>query len=309
MKFQIRLCSVFVVILLSVSASAGLKGVAFDSGPAYAPTEVIEGSISTAGGGVILRSIASCDSTGSDRCKIESANLLPGKNSSTIQIVFGKRGFFFGEKCSGSYTADTWLIKGAIDLVASESEQVFRNINLLGKPTTKDIKLLYKNRVSPRSVWFIEVSPALAKTKAGETLLTLDLLLTDLQQYARDPANASLIERQLSSEGVVNWTWTDEHAQPSFRVNCAKSAISLSGSPSFTFLDDQKRVVNFSRGNILKMIHETNPELLNRSTKFSNIASFLRHIRDEYPKHWSKLRFASHQLKGSHGDTPRLLMR
>jgi len=304
MKFRTRLIAVFFVILISVPALAELKTVAFDSGVAFAPAEVILGSISAAGGGVILRDVAVCNSD-SSICNFHSVRISNRQNTIAIQVNCGK-------KCFASYKTDYWVIKSAIDLVDSETNDVFRNINLLGQPTDNDLNLLDKNDLSQDDVWYVEVSSALAETKAGETLLTLDLLLTDLEQYGitldYTPNTANKIIEKLGSEGVANWTWTDEKAHSSFSVNCTTRELKLDSKPGYTFLSREKTIIYFPEV-FESSIRWMNPNLIDDSVEFTKVAAFFRHVRKNYPEDWAKLKSASRFLRKTPGETPRLLMR
>jgi hypothetical protein len=302
MKFSMRLIRVLFALLLSVSAqAASFKYVPFESGLAFKPSGVIGGSISTAGGGVILRDVAVCNSSNSDVCSFRSVDVFFKQDTGTVQVTFGGNSV-------ATYNADIWVIKSAIDLVAGETKDVFRNINLLGRPTIKEFERLRRHNISPYSVWYVEVSPALAKTKAGETLLTLDLLLTDLQQYATNLGNANNVNRQLQAKGVENWTWTDENAHSSFSVNRTTGELKLNSMPGYTFLDHQKAVIAFPE-EFEGLIREINPSLVDQSVEFAKTAAFFRYVRAKYPKDWARIKSASRSLRKTPGETPRLLMR
>ena len=298
MNIIARLAILLIAALLSIAAlAAGFKGVPFDSGIAFAPTEAVSGPISRAGGGVVLRDVAACKLSPQTLCDSIAMTLVAGPTKSALQIA--------GRSCRATYSVENWAVKAAIDLVESESSLVYRNVTLLGKPTDSEVQRLSAHGISRSAVYFVEVSPALANTKAGETLLMLDLLLTDAQHYAEDKSNALELRTVLRSSGVGNWTWTDESAMSSFGANCKQGILQLRGEPRFTFLSRyDKSALDLALDNQIQALH---PTLVRDATEFARVAAFMRHVRNSSPTDWTQIYRSSRLIGNTAGSTPRMV--
>lgn len=302
------------VISTVVTASQQFKGVPMDSGVAFAPTEAVDGQISLAGGGVVLRGITKCDAAQSDLCEFDNVTIVQRQESRDSVMLEASY-----KSCVVRHKIPTWIARSAADLVDSETAVVYRNVNLLGKPTKEEIQRFGQD--ATRSYWFIEVSEPLVQTKVGETLLLIDLLLTDPAFYAATAGKSVNQSLEESSEVKIflenwpkpfNWTWTDEQANPTFRVDCERHKLTLSGKPQYTFLYidrsidlETTRYYEQHESDIISL----HPTLYENSTEFARVASYLRFVKIEYPQLWLSLRAQMQKLAQTSGSTPRVIER
>jgi len=319
--------SLFASIIFSASALAQFNGVPYGSGVALSTSSsVISGSFAIAGGGVILRGIAQC--TGN--CDITDAHIENSPDTAYITID--------NNKCNAKYKAPSWIVKDAIALVKSESSEVYRNVNLLGDPVKGEEKY------SSYEYWHVEVSDALIKTKSGELLLAIDLMLTDPDFYSgfdinrdhdtvgekADSNNATkeaiennniidfyeVFEGLGKKSNVVNWTWNDERTKYSYTVSCSKKAIEITGSPTYTFLKPNKHgkliediaATKYFTNNYQAIIN-INQAVYDKGIQFARTSALLRNLKNKYPILWAKLVNESTSLPESHGSTPRIISR
>jgi hypothetical protein len=221
------------------------------------------------------------------------------------------------------------VIKDAAALVSSETQQIVRNVTLLAHPTESEIK-----RQSDISDYFIvELSKPLIGRKAGEILMTVDLMLTDPDFYsgfdinwdgneidqttARTPRNqpqvAAFVRAFTSTEeDVTNWTWNDRHTSYKYSLLCDQHKLRLTGAPSYTFLDSDghfaKRTTDLFQRDT-KLIYDINPNVYSTAIEFARVSALFRYLRDSKPKVWETLLAESMQLPESRGKTPRLIAR
>ena len=317
------------------------------------PQNSVEGPISIAGGGVILRDIASCDS-GSDSCALDNFELVPGVSRSEILIESG-------EGCTARYSTESWILKAAIDLVLDEKKKIYRNIDLLGEARDEELESIEEYGESEKKHFFVEMSPSLVGTRMGENLLTIDLLLTDIIFYAPYDDGAALytennpfIPDSLDYESArelfdyfkeivhlyfvrseaTNWTWHDEFANTTYRIDCENENILLQGSPEFTFLrkdsesnlqssfdgaEQLNNLMNFATRTLIEKRYQ-------EAVEFSQLCAFLRSIKRSSYLKWNygtvKIQYGSFQWHSSYkhklknmvaelmsksGETPRIL--
>jgi hypothetical protein len=308
------------IAILTGTAAAQFRFVPSGSGVARVATATISGSYALAGGGVVLRGIASCAAPAS-HCEVTSISIGPGLSGSKLTVG--------SDDCETAYSVQSWVIKDAAALVASETQQIVRNVTLLADPTESEI-----NGQSDISDYFIvELSEPLIGRKAGEILMAVDLMLTDPDFYsgfdvdwdgreidettARTPRNQSKVAafvRAFTSteEDVANWTWNDRHTSYKYSLQCDQHKLRLTGAPSYTFLDSDghlaKRTTElFQRDATL--VHDINPDVYTTAIQFARVSALFRYLRDSKPSVWETLLAESKQLPESHGKTPRLIAR
>ena len=125
----------------------------------------------------------------------------------------------------------------------------------------------------------------------------------------RDRADLA-INSQLYFAGVNNWTWTDEHANVTFKVDCTKGALTLSGEPEYTFLkyDGVNLQLAIERNSELqKAIHSLVPDVYQESVEFARVSAFLRHVKHVYPDSWENLKHRASRITTRVGETPRII--
>ncbi len=304
---------VFMILMyVSVTALAGFRTVAFDSGVIQAPAEVITGSIRAAGGGVIFRSVSTCDADKSDICKFSAVSIGSIGGHGYISVNQGK-------ECPAILFTKEWMLKTAIDLVKSETSVVYRNVNLLGDSTESEVTSLYEHNFKAEDVFFNEISPALANTKVGETLLSLDLLLTDVGYYASKSADTDQVKELEDLMGMLgvfnlvsNWTWTDGNSSASFAVNCASNDIYLRGAIDLALLSKDENgeveVIGVT-DKFYGLVNNVNHKLLVDSEEFIRVSAFLRFIKANNSVGWEKIVTESQYLKVLAGETPRIVLK
>lgn len=229
----------------------------------------IHGSFALAGGGVVLRSEARPDKK-CVACEITDVTVTTNTDQMAFLTVLNG-------SSRAVYSAPAWLVRDAAVLVNSETKAIYRNVNLLGKPTAAEIA----DGNAGGDYWHVELSDALNGTKSGETLLVVDLIQTKPEFYSRydlnfysatnidltltndAPAtdspemtpdessnpNGKAVEKYLSRikvfQGFENWTWADEDAGYTFSPDWKTQNLTMSGRPKFTYLaEDMDNVTN-----------------------------------------------------------------
>ncbi len=317
------------LLFFAGSATAQFKMVPYGSGVALSTASSgISGSYSIAGGGVILRGNAQCNGN----CDIIGVQIVTSSNTAYIALD--------NKQCKAKYTAPQWMVKDAIALVDSETSEVYRNVNLLGYPTTKK-----EIKYSSDDYWHVEISDALIKRKSGELLLAIDLMLTDpgfysnfnidrkhdtvgekktkKQENISDEENISPNDNVIAFENArnnlintVNWTWNDEKTKYSYNISCNKKTINITGNPTYTFLlindngelaEDMDATKYFTKNDSL--IFNLNQNVYEKGIQFARLSAMLRNFKETFPNLWNKLVDESKALPESHGSTPRIISR
>lgn len=316
LKTQLLAC----LLGVAVAGSAAAQFINVGDGPSARSThsEPIPEPYDRAGGGVILRGVASCadDKT---TCEILSAGISSnGGGRSQLRVVTSR--------CEARYSAPGWMLKDAVKLVAGETDTIYRNVNLLGKPGEEEESVL-------TSMFFfhVEVSPELIETRTGETLLVVDAMLTNPSRYANFRVGLPTVKNPndvMESETagvksfnaayekfkaeIVNWTWNDRNRAFSFVVSCDQNTLNLYGSPIYTFLTRDKKPAERPTEYFAEnpnLIHGLNPEVYSSAIQFAQIAAFLRRIHHDQPAVWKSLVKDAAAIPASRGTTPRLIPR
>jgi len=344
-KLFIRIFFILACFVYTTNTYANFKG--YIGGVAFSSQTEVTGSISSAGGGIILRGIAkpvkNCTS-----CEILQVILLDNQHLSSVKVNT--------KKCTVSYTAPNWLIKDAAMLVNSETSTVYRNVNLLSQPTKDELydiiskqipeiegmwsqnigKLFEVSIATISKYFFIEVSKPLIGTKSGEVLLVVDLILTDPEFYSKFDLERSkniinlpkvnlmdinkdeavkkyeYVLKTFIDEKIKNWTWTDERANFEFTVSCDSNKLLITGIPSFTFLNKDKEVlVDTTRYFEINrnVIEDLNPLIFKYANNFSRISSFFRYLKLNKPELWNDVLNCASTFPESIGSTPRIIER
>jgi hypothetical protein len=322
MNALLKIFRIGIIFAFCGTAVAQFRAVPYGSGVARVSTEAIVGSFAVAGGGVVLRGVASCSGP-SDNCAVKAVhiNSSSASDDATLEIT--------SPKCSVPYTAPSWMISDSIALVSSETSTITRNVNLLGDPTPAEIN----SRPNIEEYFTVEVSRSLIGRKAGEVLIAVDLMLTDPQFYsgfkihrASDtvgptgpsaPNLSTTVKAYMTAADslareFVNWTWNDENSGYRYEIQCGSNKLSLTGLPTYTFLDDggalNAEATKYFQENY-KVVLNLNPEVYGNAIKFAQISAFLRSLRRERPLIWHELQQAAQSMPMSHGSTPRLVAR
>ena len=133
------------------------SGFAFSHGAAISHVA----SFAFAGGGVVLKGMARPKNPDS-LAEFSNISFDEARGVSTMHIQT--------PGSSGSYSDSTWIMRDAAMLVKSErSDEMYRDVNLLGEETDP--------RYPSDEYFNVEMTDSLVKTKSGELLLVMDLML------------------------------------------------------------------------------------------------------------------------------------
>ena len=316
MNLKTKLIACLFGAVVAASATAQFAQIGGGASARSTHSEPIPEPYDRAGGGVILRGVASC-AGGKANCEVLSAGILGSSGGrSQLRVVTSR--------CEALYSAPGWMLKDAVNLVAGETGTIYRNVNLLGEPDGKKESLL-----DAMLFFLVEVSPELVKTRTGETLIVVDAMFTNPSRYAnfkvglptvKDPKDliesetpgvkAFNVEFKRFGTQIANWTWNDKNRAFSFVVSCDRKALALYGSPIYTFLTEEKAVAEqptkyFAEHPLL--IYALNSAVYSDAIKFAQIAAFLRHVRDVRPAVWTALVKDAAVIPASRGTTPRMI--
>lgn len=112
---------------------------------------------------------------------------------------------FTTNECEVSLISKKWILQDAAKLVDSEgSSDLVRDINLHGTPSDNEDTLTY----SRDEYWYVEMNQNLIGTKAGEVLLLVDLLQTDVSFYSDNANGVYTYQRHYDSLMVMNFNQT-----------------------------------------------------------------------------------------------------
>lgn len=121
--------------------------------------------IAMAGGGVVLKGVAKPKYPDSVAV-FTNVTIGEAKGLSTLNIQT--------QESNISFSDSSWLMRDAAILVKSEKEnEMYRDVNLFGHFTSTD----YKNGYNEKSFYKVEMADSLRKTKSGQTLLYMDIIL------------------------------------------------------------------------------------------------------------------------------------
>jgi hypothetical protein len=329
MKMTSRILTAALISLLQTTASAQFKNVPPGSGDAMATAQAIEGPLELASGGIAIRGVA----RPADNCPACDVRLLSVEaltnETATITVQ--------NDTCSASYSAESSIVRDAAVLVDSESDEVLRNVNLLGNMTSQDRSVLAAIAAAkrPRDYWRVELSGPLVGTRSGEALLALDLMLSDPQFYSgfaldrqADTVGGAVAQDERAEDarkavemyeaatrqmrrGYTGYNWSDQDADFRFTVSCDSGELGLTGRPGFTFLRRSEELEEWSSyfNANYTVIEDLNPQVFAYSVSFSRVAAFFRFVRDNDRASWQRVMAMSTDLPESTGRTPRLIER
>lgn len=125
--------------------------------------------IAMAGGGVVLKGIA----------KPKNPDSLSVFTTITFDEANGISTMHIQTPGSNlSFSDSSWLMRDAAMLVKSEKvDEMYRDVNLLGHFTDKDLDKNYDILYPADKYYNVEMADSLRNTKSGETLLLLDIML------------------------------------------------------------------------------------------------------------------------------------
>lgn len=127
--------------------------------------------IAIAGGGVVLKGIAKPKYPDSPII-FKNITFTEAKRLSTMNIQT--------QDLNISFSDSSWLMRDAAMLVKSEkSDSIFRDVNLFGKFTLNDYDSNYDYLYPPSEFFNVEMADSLVNTRSGQTLLLMDIMLTD----------------------------------------------------------------------------------------------------------------------------------
>jgi hypothetical protein len=272
-----------------------------------------------AGGGVILKGKAK-HSNADSAIFFKDVSLIESSDSTSTITIGTSRGQF-------SFSNLSWLMRDASSLVKFENDSRFyKEVDLLDTTNQETLEELLHY---PKSQYFyVQVNEPLLKTKSGERLLLVDLLLTDPAYYS-DPsaipchygkyrlASDSLKLRMYRDDfrTIDDWTYNDESTNYRFECQSASHSLAIEGKPHFTFLSEGIDSIEVNTvytnyfDNHSDIISNLNPSLFKDAETFGQIAAFFRYLKTSYPVLWNRVTDYYSHVASVPGSTPRIIKR